>query len=70
MSEDSRRRAVHADHGRTVQTVFVNCVSCGSSAQKPFRHDATDAQVKRECFPRWQVKGVNGALKTLCPRCR
>lgn len=64
------RKAVCMDHGRTVRTVMVACMGCGRSVSKPYRHDATDAEIRRRCFPGWAVKNVSGAKRTLCPKCR
>lgn len=63
------RRAVCMERG-SVRTVAVNCVVCGKGVTKPYRHDASDLEIANRCFPRWRIKGVRGALKTVCPTCQ
>lgn len=63
------RFMVCLDHGKTVRTVAVGCRGCGKFVSKPYRHDASDAEIARRCFSGWKIKNVRGAKRTLCPKC-
>lgn len=68
-TEQDRRRAIHADHGRTVETVVVECSVCFKSKKVRCDHSASDTAIAKRHFPRWTIKGVYGAKRTRCPNC-
>lgn len=70
MNTMAQRHAICISHGKSIETVTVECVSCGACDKKRFSHAASDIEIARKCFPRWRIKGVRRARKTLCPKCK
>ena len=63
------RHAVCMERG-TVATVSVICTKCGTRVKEIYRHEARNLEIANQCFPRWRIKGVRGAKKTVCPSCQ
>lgn len=66
----SQRQFVCSHHDRKVETVFVECSSCGATKKERYSHRADDNEIARACFPSWKINGVRGAKRTQCPRCK
>jgi hypothetical protein len=66
--EDYRRRMVHLDHGRSVETVLVECIACGKQKKAACPHSTPNDAIAKFHFKKWTIKGVNGAKMTLCPQ--
>jgi hypothetical protein len=70
MATQEQRRAIHADYGRTVETVSVDCSKCFRSKKARCDHRLSDAEIARKHFSGWTIIGVRGAKRTRCPQCR
>lgn len=69
IANQEERRHIHADFGRTIEVVAVECVQCSGRRKVRCGHRLADAEIARKHFPRWKIRGVKRATKTLCPRC-
>lgn len=70
MATQEQRRAIHADFGRTVETVVVECTKCLRSKKVRCDHRLSDAGIARKHFSGWTIIRVQGAKRTRCPKCR
>lgn len=67
--EDQRRRMIHADFGRTVEVVTVECGKCFRAAKHKCDHTLSDIEIAKRHYRGWKIKGVRGAKITRCPNC-
>lgn len=70
MANQEQRRAIHADFGRVIETVLVECGHCFKGKKTMCDHRLSDVQIRRKHYRGWTIIGVYGAKKTRCPSCK